>query len=171
VTTSSCHLRIPLAIIALEILASAPMGIGINSYAQVVPGFILNHAPYLIPSWYDVDNMVVHNLFLLVTAEMGPLGLLAFLWFLAALLRMAWRTAARGRGWLSPMGMGIACGVVAFMVAESVDYAYRVGQALPYLLYTWGAFMIAAEAVTMRQGRSESAPARHRGAIQTCRPR
>ena len=146
----SAHLRIPLTKIALKIIASAPvLGTGINSYPQIVPAFIINEAPELIPIWYDVDNMVVHNLLLLVTAEMGLLGLAAFLWLMGALLWMAWRIAGGGRGWLSAVGMGIASGMVAFLAAETVDASYRIGQTLVYLVYTWGAFMVAAEAVML----------------------
>ncbi len=156
----AAYLRIPLAVIALKITALSPFtGVGLNSYPQVVRPFLVNAAPDLLPPWYFLDNLVVHNLFLLVAAETGLFGLAAFLWFMGAILFAGWRLArTEPVTWLNLVALGILAGVCAFLVAELFDNSYRVGSALIYQTYLFAGLLAAMERLRMEQ-REETAGA------------
>jgi len=148
----AARLRIPLAQIALQIIDTSPViGTGINSYPQIVPSFISNNTPELIPGWYDVDNMVVHNLYLLVAAETGILGLGAFLWLMVAIFAAARRVALEQHDWISLVALGMACGLVTFWVAELFDNSYRVGLSLTYLIYAFAGLLARMQLLVERQ--------------------
>ncbi len=149
----AAYLRIPLAVIALKIAALSPFtGVGLNSYPQVVRPFLVNAAPDLLPPWYFLDNLVVHNLFLLVVAETGLLGLAAFVWFMAAILWTAFRLARSAPAtWLNLVASGVLAGICAFLVAELFDNSYRVGSALIYQTYLFAGLVAAMDRLRAQQ--------------------
>ena len=103
--------RLPLMRGALAIIRDYPiLGSGLNNYQDTIKS-------------YDVSGEftetgylpVVHNIFLLLAAEMGLLGLIAFLWLLAALAWRGFRFSFRDRG--SPL---LAATVVAGLLASGM---------------------------------------------------
>jgi O-antigen ligase len=111
--------RVPLMRLAWDLIVDHPwLGVGVNNYADRM----LRHA--LEDGWTWVA--VVHNKYLLVWAETGILGLVAFLWFLLATLcrgRACWDSGDR---LLALLAIGFTAGVAGQMVHMFVDiYASR----------------------------------------------
>ncbi len=79
--------RPELAYMAHNIIDAFPMGVGENNYGQIMSD------RYAHPNWVGHTLMVVHNKYLLVWAETGIQGLMAFV---LLLLATAWQT----RRWL-----------------------------------------------------------------------
>jgi putative inorganic carbon (HCO3(-)) transporter len=110
--------RVELAEGAWRMIQDHPvLGVGLNNYTLLMPR-------------YDWDSLqswgrpaVVHNVYLLVTAETGIIGLVAFLWLLASVLSQAWllvRRAPNDAVWM--VGVGILCTCIALAVHNAVDY-------------------------------------------------
>ena len=109
----SAYSRIILAKTALAIIKDHPwVGVGLNNYA-------------LINLSYDpTARHMVHNVYLLIAAETGLVGLMAFLGFLAVLQIQAWRIVNRAPNdtvWVA--GVGIFCAFVAVVLMSGVDYS------------------------------------------------
>jgi O-antigen ligase len=85
------HTRPELATMARNIIKAFPMGIGENNYDQVMSD------KYAHPNWVGHTHYPVHNKYLLVWAETGLQGLVAFAF---VLLATAWYT----RRWLFRTG-------------------------------------------------------------------
>jgi len=103
---------------ALAMLRDYPAtGIGLNNWS-------LRVREYGMASVVRYNGLViVHNIYLLIAAETGIIGLLAFLWLLSALLVHAWRFAthpAPVSAWVT--GAGLLAGFVALMVHGLADY-------------------------------------------------
>jgi len=82
--------RITMAHGALAIIKDHPLsGVGLNNYSLFMPMY--DWATYL----EHKGPMVVHNVFLLIAAETGIIGLIAFIWFLTGVLKKAWSSAAK----------------------------------------------------------------------------
>jgi O-antigen ligase len=75
---SSAESREWLAETAFNIIKAHPLGVGVNNYDQVMS------YKYAARELIGHTLRVVHNKYLLIWAEMGPWGLLAFIWLLAA---------------------------------------------------------------------------------------
>ena len=89
-------------------LARPWLGMGIGQYAVAYPDFML-------PGWKDPLGHA-HNIYLNVLAEVGVPGLLAYLtivlsWFVLAIRRL--------RGASTPLGSGLAIGVLGVLAAVS----------------------------------------------------
>ena len=116
--------RIPLMRGALAIVRDYPIfGSGLNNYQYTI-----------IP--YDVSGLltdmryspVVHNLFLLLAAETGLLGLIAFLWLLAALVSRGFGFSFRAQ---SPpiLAAAVVAGLLASEIHVIVENTVAVGLA------------------------------------------
>jgi putative inorganic carbon (HCO3(-)) transporter len=116
--------RIPLMRGALAIVRDYPIfGSGLNNYQYTI-----------IP--YDVSGLltdmryspVVHNLFLLLAAETGLLGLIAFLWLLAALVSRGFSFSFRAQ---SPpiLAAAVVAGLLASEIHVIVENSVAVGLA------------------------------------------
>lgn len=105
--------RVTLAQTALEVVGDRPwLGVGLNNYRR------------MLPLYGATGSIVVHNVYLLIVAETGVLGLAAFLLLLLVVLRHAWRLASRPADdaqWI--VGAG-ACATLAGLVVWGItDYA------------------------------------------------
>lgn len=113
---ASAHERIALAQTALAIIEDHPwVGVGLNNYNLVIHQY--DTTAY-------ASQFVVHNAFLLIAAETGPVGLTAYLGFLAILLIQAWRIISRAPDdmvWVA--GVGIFSAFVALTLHSMTDYA------------------------------------------------
>lgn len=117
--SGSAKSRITMAKGALAIMYDYPvLGAGLNNYTL----YIRNYDPAAF--WDDQDLYVVHNVFLLIGAETGLLGLIAFCWFLVSVLLRSWKMAkevGNDIAWI--VGVGIFCGYAALGVHGMVDFA------------------------------------------------
>lgn len=105
--------RVTLAQTALQVVGNRPwLGVGLNNYRHI------------LPHYGATGSTVVHNVYLLIAAETGVLGLAAFLLLLAVVLKHAWRLASRPADdaqWI--VGAG-ACATLAGLVVWGItDYA------------------------------------------------
>jgi putative inorganic carbon (HCO3(-)) transporter len=108
--------RLPLIETAFELIRDHPVvGVGPNNYTLVMREYGAVYG-----DWGDWVY-VVHNKFLLVWAETGTLGLMAFIAFLAAAIRHGWRAWKAGHPWLSPLALGFTCGIVGQLLHMQVD--------------------------------------------------
>jgi putative inorganic carbon (HCO3(-)) transporter len=115
----SAYSRVIQARTALAIIQSHPLwGVGLNNYSLFSFGRDLG----TFAVWRVTP--IVHNVFLLIGAETGLLGLIAFLVFLVALLAQAWQIINRAPDdtvWVA--GVGVLAAIVALAVHSMVDYA------------------------------------------------
>lgn len=111
--TSAIDGRLPLNEIAFQMVRDNPLiGIGANNFGIAVRIY----AAQLGGIWLRI----VHNKYLLIWSETGTLGLLAFLGFLATSLLSGWLYVIRDQP-LSPLALGIVCGLLAHMLHMFVD--------------------------------------------------
>jgi O-antigen ligase len=111
----SAEVRIPLMKLAYRMIADNPvMGVGANNFAVAMDR-------YLTPEFRHGWRFSVHNKYLLVLAETGVGGLLAYLAFLLGTLRTGWQCWKLQDHLLSPLALGLAAGVAGHMVHLTVD--------------------------------------------------
>lgn len=128
--------RIPLILLALQIIRDhSLLGVGANNYGAVVSN-------YLTPEFNREWIWTVHNKFLLVWAENGLVGLIAFLWFLVATMQRGWQTWQVKDRLLSP----IALGIVAAIGSQTLHMMADVFHSRPQVQILW---MVAALVATM----------------------
>jgi O-antigen ligase len=102
--------RVPLVNIAIEMIKAHPLlGIGANTYKNVMYNYV--------PDDYGAGTYVdqVHNHYLLVTAEMGFLGLAAFAFW----MRKLWRVARDGLDWFDESGSGALGLALALILVQA----------------------------------------------------
>jgi O-antigen ligase len=87
----------------------------------------------------------VHNKYLLVWAEIGPGGLLAYLAFLLGLVRTGRACWNERDGFLSVLALGISVAIVGNMVHQSVDILQD--RAMTQLLWLIGSMVIAVHSI------------------------
>jgi putative inorganic carbon (HCO3(-)) transporter len=111
----SAESRIPLIRLALRITADHPfLGVGANNFTIVMDR-------YLTAEFRSGFLYAVHNTFLLILAETGIFGLLAYLAFLLGTLRAGWQCWKFNDGFFSVIALGFAAGLAGHMVQMSVD--------------------------------------------------
>jgi O-antigen ligase len=114
----SAQSRITLAQTALEIIKDHPLlGVGLNNYISAMHQYgqidLRNNGPTL-----------VHNVYLLITAETGLLGGAAFVLLLAFVLINCWRVFIKSKDdTISAISIGLFSGVIALAVHALSDYA------------------------------------------------
>ena len=107
---SSLRFRTEFTTRSLRMWASQPLfGVGAGRYYPLSAEFAAETVP---PRW-RTEN--AHNNFLQIAAELGAVGILAFLGLLAAGARHVWR-ALRARGGPDPLLAGAAAGTGAYLL-------------------------------------------------------
>jgi putative inorganic carbon (HCO3(-)) transporter len=111
----SAYSRLPLMRLAFQIIRDNPvLGVGANNFAAAIK-------QYLTPDYNGDFIYSVHNQYLLIWAETGFGGLLAFLWFLAQTLRRAWQCWKLSDRLLSPFALAFMTGLIGYMTHMFVD--------------------------------------------------
>ncbi len=112
--------RVALMEVAFQMIEDQPiLGVGANNYGSVLEKYR--------GSFEDSDNFwlyTVHNKYLLLWAEIGIGGLLAFLFFVAFTIQRGWRCWQSKDLVLSPIALGFVAALVgqlAHMMAESYN--------------------------------------------------
>lgn len=107
--------RLPLIALAFQIIRDHPLlGVGANNFAVVMPD-------YLTPDFSRDWLYIVHNKLLLVWAELGPMGMVAYLWFLVSTIRLGWRAWQQSTSPLAPIVLGLTAGIVGHLLHMQVD--------------------------------------------------
>jgi len=107
--------RVPLINLAFRMIKENPVvGVGANNFAFVMDD-------YITPEFRNEWIYTVHNKYLLIWAESGTVGLLAFLWFLAATLRTGWHCSRSRHRLFGPLAFGLAGAVLVLALHMLVD--------------------------------------------------
>jgi putative inorganic carbon (hco3(-)) transporter len=98
--------RLPLITLAYNMIRSHPLiGIGANTFSSEI-----RH--YITPELEGLYMDQVHNMYILIFAEVGILGLAAFLWLLIAIARQSIALLKNGsHPYIMYIGLGIALGI------------------------------------------------------------
>jgi putative inorganic carbon (HCO3(-)) transporter len=111
----SAGARVPLNMLALRMIADNPiLGVGANNFTVAMKQYVTSDFRH---EWL----WAVHNKYLLVLAETGIGGLLAYLAFLLGTMRRGWRCWKFRDSLLSPLALGLTAGIAGNMVHQSVD--------------------------------------------------
>jgi O-antigen ligase len=131
----SAESRIPLTYLAFRIIGDYPvLGAGSNNFSVVMDR-------YLTPEFRNGFIYAVHNKYLLIWAETGIGGLLAYLAFLFGSLRKGWECWQQSDRFLSVLALGFTAAIIGHMVHMSVDL-FRVGP-VQELLWVFAALLTA----------------------------
>jgi len=104
---------------SLAMMATAPLtGVGIGTYYERSGQFMTP----ILREIYGREN--AHNYFLQTWAELGLIGLLAFLWWLGRALGVGWMRVLR-EGWSGP-AFAAACGCSVFLVTCVTGHPFLV---------------------------------------------
>jgi len=127
--SGSAESRVPLMNLAFRIVEANPvLGVGANNFTVV-----MNR--YLSPEFRQGFLFAVHNKYLLVLAETGLVGLLAFLAFLLGAVRKGWQCWRDCEEPLSSLALGLTAGIAGHMVHMTVDvFRGRPTQQLVWLI-------------------------------------
>lgn len=122
--------RITTAKVALKIIQDHPfVGVGINNYGEVLEQY-----------WDAEDRFTrkaaVHNTYLLYAAEIGLLGLAAYLFLLLGLFDQIRRATRSKDRFLAAVATGFAGGFVAMLLMALSDKSYK--ENFPLMMMFWG---------------------------------
>lgn len=107
---------------ALKMLRANPViGVGANNYTLVSDAY----AEAASPGLRQLARGIVHNIFLLYGAELGLVGLLAFLVMLLSVLRLAQRIILSSNLTLTALSVGIWAGIIALLAHGMWDWLFR----------------------------------------------
>ena len=115
--------------LAFRIIEAHPVfGVGVNNFTVVMGN-------YLTTEFREGFLFAVHNKYLLVLAETGIGGLVAFLAFFGGTVRKGFQCWDFRDPLLSPLALGFAAGIVGHMVHMTVDvFRGRPTQQLVWLI-------------------------------------
>ena len=112
----SAEARLPLMKLASYLIVDHPVfGVGVNNCQEA--GQSYRGLPEFREEWY----YTVHNKYLVVLAEVGVVGFIAYLAFLCSTIRIGWRSWLRLDSRLAPAVLGMTLAIVGQMVHMTVD--------------------------------------------------
>ncbi|MCG3121603.1 MAG: hypothetical protein ALAOOOJD_04787 [bacterium] len=123
--------REPMARIALKIIKENPWGIGYGNYRLWLP----QYGDPAVPFTFQAK---VHNMYLLIAAELGVGSLVVFVGILLTVIFYSLALAKRAPAELAMIAIGIAGGLLALSIHGTVDYE-EIGR-IPILWFYFGLF-------------------------------
>lgn len=143
--------RWPLMKLAWNMIQDHPiLGVGVNTFLNVAHRYI---TPDIAGAWVGE----VHNMYLLVFAEAGVVGLAAFLWLMGAFYREASRLSREPDPFLGALGLGGMSALVAVGTHMFVDMF--TGSVLLSLLFLLAAISAAGNRLRVQAEAREPQPA------------
>ncbi len=116
----TAHIRLPLMHVAFNMIEhNLWQGVGLNNYSQTAHKY-----DYTVERVTIEFTHPVHNMFLLLLAEIGIFGFLAFLVFLFGTLRKGWDASKIRDREMSIYALGLTLGLLAMLLHAFVDYFY-----------------------------------------------
>lgn len=107
--------RLPLLVLAGQMIRENwVLGVGVNNFVPTMWDYI---TPRFSREWL----YAVHNNYLLIWAQTGTGGILAFLWYLITTIRWGWRTWRLDDPLLSVLALGITAGILGHMTHMMFD--------------------------------------------------
>jgi len=141
--------RVPLMKLAFRMIADNPiLGVGSNNFSAAM-------GDYVTSEFRRGFLYTVHNKYLLVWAEIGPLGLLAYLAFFTGALRKGWACWKGNDPLLSVIALGLTFAIVGNMLHQTVEILQD--RAMTQLLWVFAGLLTAMHN-TMRTQRFSSDP-------------
>lgn len=111
----SAESRVPLMKLAFRMIADNPiLGVGSNNFSAAMDDYVTSE-------FRNGFLYTVHNKYLLVWAEIGPGGLLAYLAFFIGILRMGRACWKQRDPFFSVLALGLTVAIIGNMVHQSVD--------------------------------------------------
>jgi O-antigen ligase len=142
--------RVPLMKLAWNMIADHPfLGVGVNTFLNVAYKYI---TPDIAQAWVGE----VHNMYLLVFAEAGIVGLVTFLWLMGAMFREASRLSRDSDPFLAALGLGGMAAMVAVGTHMFVDM--YSGSIMLDLLFLLAAIFCAGNRVSLKSRSEAPAP-------------
>ena len=130
---------------AIELIKQHPFGTGINTYSKVSKDYFIQKTGYLFGSGYP------HNCYLQLTAEMGFLGLFAFMWIFWELYWNTIRNLKKMNDrFLLLFALGLLAGLSGFLVHSFVDTNFYSVQLGNYMWIVLGA-IVAAQKIWLKE--------------------
>jgi putative inorganic carbon (HCO3(-)) transporter len=129
------------------------LGVGANNYSLWMP----KYDPFDFAKEGRV--VIVHNIYLLVAAETGLLGLMAFLWFLASLFLQAYRLIRQATSdviWA--VGVSAFAAFTALSVHGMVDYDMLANETVFRVLWLFAAIVAGLSVHIGHEGGAENIP-------------
>ena len=146
----SANSRIPLDKLAFRMIADNPLlGVGANNFTVAMDQYATSE---FRREWL----WAVHNKYLLILAETGAGGLLAYLAFLFSTLRRGWQCWRFGDSQFSPLALGFVAGILGHMVHQSVDL-FR-DRPLQQLVWFTAGLLVAMQRICAAEQRCDPAP-------------
>lgn len=107
--------RVPLMKLAFHMITDHPiLGVGANNFGTMIK-------EYATPEFGSAWLYTVHNHYLLIWAEVGTCGLLAYLWFLLTTLYRGWQSWIQGDRFLALLALGLMAAIVGHMAHMMFD--------------------------------------------------
>jgi putative inorganic carbon (HCO3(-)) transporter len=142
----SAESRLPLMKLSFRMIADNPiLGVGSNNFSAAM-------GDYLTSEFRNGFLYTVHNKYLLVWAEIGPAGLLAYLAFLIGIVRLGRACWEQRDPFLSTLSLGLAVAIVGNMVHQSVEILQD--RAITQLLWLIAGLMTAIYGILRAQSAS-----------------
>ncbi len=138
--------RVPLMVLAVEIIRDyGILGVGVNNFSTVWD-------PYLGPELSGIWLHIVHNKYLLVWAETGIFGIMAFFGFLFTVLAQCWRVIQSRDPFLGPIALGYLGAICGQMVHMNFDLF--TGRPQVQMLWLTAGIIAAMSAIVRREAYS-----------------
>jgi putative inorganic carbon (HCO3(-)) transporter len=129
--------------LAFRVIEANPLlGVGANNFGAVMNDYAGSEFRH---EWI----YTVHNQFLLVCAETGIIGLVAYLWVLLSVIRNGWRLWKVGDEMFSPLALSMIAAVCGLMSHMFVDIFS--GRAVVQLVWLFAALLAAMGAILARE--------------------
>ena len=146
----SANSRIPLDRLAFRMIGdNLLLGVGANNFTVAMDQYATSE---FRREWL----WAVHNKYLLILAETGIGGLLAYLAFLLSTLRRGWQCWRLGDSQFAPLALGFVAGIAGHMVHQSVDL-FR-DRPLQQLLWLSAGLLFAMHRISIAEQRSAPVP-------------
>ena len=137
----SAAARMPLNELAGAMIADHPLlGVGANNFAVAME-------PYRTRSFSGDFFYTVHNTYLLVWTETGIGGLIAFVWFLIAIVHQGLKSWQLRDPLFAPLALGCVAAVMGFMVQMNFD-PFGSGSAVE-LMWLFGGLVSAMNCISV----------------------
>ncbi len=126
-------MRMPLNRAAFSIIKQFPVvGIGMNNFVEVFSKYDTTGKSRILRG----GKNPVHNLYLLVWAEVGLFGFLAFLSIFAATFMVIKRLLFEVSFWYRAVLIGIASGLMAHMIHGLFDVGFKANLPVSILIFS-----------------------------------
>ena len=123
--------RWPLVRAAFSVVKQFPVfGVGLNNLGNAFPRYDTTHYSRV----FGPVNHVVHNLYMLVWAEVGTVGLLAFLWSFIGPFWIALRAYRSADPFIKGIAVGGSAGLVAHLIHGLFDPGFKLSLPISSLI-------------------------------------